>query len=186
MPETANFARDNGNKAAALLQSDEEWAERNEALSASMVELIECFADFKQGSGLDVGCQKGDLTDSLAARTGERWRGIDPLLEGATKSRHGSDLSPGSADSIPFEDESFDCLLFANVFEHIRPDLRVASLREMMHVLDPEASLLARFPILISLSNLILDCLLWAGSLSGFSAGIGDFPRFPGNMTFTW
>jgi SAM-dependent methyltransferase len=139
-------ARGGRSKSAALLQSDEEWGQRNEALSASMLELIAEFADFQLGQGLDIGCQQGNLTDMLAIRTGQRWRGIDPVLLGPTRSPNGADLSPGSADSTPFDDGEFDCLLFANVFEHIRPDRRVASLREMMRVLRPGGVIVGQIP----------------------------------------
>jgi len=41
------------------------------------------------------------------------------------------------ADALPFEEGFFDCLFSANVFEHIPPDRRLASLGEMRRVLRP-------------------------------------------------
>jgi hypothetical protein len=56
----------------AFLQTAEEWQERNRVLVGSLMELVGEFATFDLGQGLDVGCQKGDLTDALASKTSHR------------------------------------------------------------------------------------------------------------------
>lgn len=129
-----------------FLQSGEEWDTRNRVLLATLGEVIDDYATFDLGRGLDVGCQHGALTDALSERTGVDWRGIDPAFEAITTSPHGAELRPGSADSLPFESEFFDCLLFANVFEHIPPARRVPSLREMRRVLRPGGVIVGQLP----------------------------------------
>jgi SAM-dependent methyltransferase len=130
----------------AFLQTAEEWEERNRVLVGSLMELINRFATFELGQGLDVGCQKGDLTDALASKTEQSWRGIDPILDAPAMSQNGADLLPGSAESIPFENDSFDCLILANVFEHIYPSNRIAALSEMRRVLRPGGVVVGQIP----------------------------------------
>lgn len=130
----------------SLLQSHEEWDARNQVLFDSMIELIERFASFELERGLDVGCQGGRLTDDLTASTKKEWSGIDPVLSERTLSPHGGDLRPGSSDSIPFPDSHFDCLVLANVFEHIFPERRAASMAEMRRVLRPGGVVVGQIP----------------------------------------
>jgi len=129
-----------------FLQSGEEWDSRNRVLLATLGEVIDDYATFDLGRGLDVGCQHGALTDALSERTNVDWWGIDPAFEVVTTSPNGAELRPGSADSLPFESEFFDCLLFANVIEHIPPSRRVPSLREMRRVLRPGGVIVGQLP----------------------------------------
>jgi SAM-dependent methyltransferase len=55
-------------------------------------------------------------------------------------------MTHGVAHAIPFSDESFDCVVLANVYEHIEPDLRDASLREIRRVLAPGGILVGQLP----------------------------------------
>ena len=51
---------------AGLMQSPEEWDARNRILAESMSSLVNRYAGSPQrGDGLDVGCQKGILTDAM-------------------------------------------------------------------------------------------------------------------------
>ena len=69
----------------------------------------------------------GDLT----------WVGVDPRFEVPETSPAGHELLPGWAHELPFPDDSFDLVLLANVYEHVDPDLRNASLAEIQRVLAP-------------------------------------------------
>src|SRR5512133_1050695 len=111
-----------------------------------MAELIAQYAPSKADRALDVGCQRGRLTDAWAQRTRMRWSGVDPKIEHDTKSPEGAELLPGSASEIPFPDEEFDCIVFANVYEHIEPQSRSQSLAEMKRVLKPGGVIVGQLP----------------------------------------
>ena len=129
-----------------LLQSQEDWNVRNRVLAENMCRLAEQYLPGSKDRGLDVGCQAGDLTDYLNMHTAMAWDGIDPVLQGLQKSPQGATLHPAAADSIPYPDSHFDCLLLANVFEHIPPGRRHASFKEMYRVLRPEGIVVGQIP----------------------------------------
>jgi SAM-dependent methyltransferase len=130
-----------------LLQSREEWGHRNRVLSESMAALVKRFAERETERGIDVGCQTGDLTDVMPSMTQvPQWTGVDPTITEPTRSRHGAELLPGRADAIPFGDGSFDVALFANVYEHVQPEDRLASLREIRRVLVPGGVIVGQLP----------------------------------------
>ncbi len=129
-----------------FLQSPDEWAARNRVLAESLSRLAERYYKSTPHRGLDVGCQKGDLADYLNAHTPMLWEGVDPALPGTVSSAQGTPLHPASADNIPYPDRHFDCLILANVFEHITPELRQASFAEMYRVLRPGAILVGQLP----------------------------------------
>src|SRR5713226_2717743 len=118
-----------------LLQSREEWAARNNILASTINELIRCHVQMRTCRGLDLGCQKGDLTDILESLPNFKWWGVDPVIEKPHLSSKGSELLPGWAHRIPFPDSHFDCVVFANVYEHVSPEKRIASLAEIHRVL---------------------------------------------------
>jgi SAM-dependent methyltransferase len=132
-----------------LMQSPEEWHARNRILAESMSGLINRFAVApSQGNrrGLDIGCQSGVLTDVMESQTQFTWIGIDPTITEPTRSATGLELLPGVADRLPFAAESFEVALFANVYEHVLPDLREASLTESRRVLAPGGVLIGQIP----------------------------------------
>jgi SAM-dependent methyltransferase len=129
-----------------LLQSPEEWAARNRALAESLSQLVERHQQAGACRGLDVGCQKGGLADYLNAHTSMSWEGIDPALPACGHSPGGIPLYSAAADNIPYPDRHFDCLLLANVFEHIIPELRHVSFVEMYRVLRPGSILVGQLP----------------------------------------
>lgn len=128
-----------------LLPSAEEWALRNETLASTLAQLLNDNSPTITGRGLEVGCQWGLLLDALASRTSKRWCGVDPVID-RHLSRAGSELFNGSADQLPFPDEVFDCVVLANVYEHIPPPLREASLAEMHRVLVPGGIMVGQLP----------------------------------------
>jgi SAM-dependent methyltransferase len=129
-----------------LLQSPEEWEVRNRVLAESLSQLAKKYLRNSTGRGLDVGCQYGAFTDRLNAYIPLAWEGIDPILTEQQKSPQGATLRPAAADSIPCPDCHFDCLILANVFEHIPPDLRYASFKEMHRVLQPGGIIVGQIP----------------------------------------
>jgi SAM-dependent methyltransferase len=132
-----------------VMQSEEEWDARNRILAESMSRLVNSFATASSGQrsrGIDVGCQKGTLTDAIADRTPLSWAGIDPAIAEPTLSPGGLELLPGTADELPFPDGSFEVALFANVYEHVLPDRRAASLTEIRRVLAPGGLVVGQIP----------------------------------------
>jgi SAM-dependent methyltransferase len=104
--------------------------------------LAPVFADFagvQAGlSALDVGCGSGLLTEELARRLGaESVAGIDPspLLEACRERVPGADLRTGSAEELPWPDDSFDAAL-AQLVIHFMSD-PAGGLREMARVVRP-------------------------------------------------
>jgi SAM-dependent methyltransferase len=128
-----------------LLPSPDEWAVRNRELTNNLVELINTFAPAATGQALDVGSQWGVMLDNLARRTTPRWWGVDPVVE-RHLSHDGFELVQGTADDLPFRDAAFDCVVLANVYEHIPPDRRDASLAEMLRVLAPGGVVVGQLP----------------------------------------
>ncbi|MHA0289045.1 methyltransferase domain-containing protein [Mycobacterium sp. C3-094] len=130
-----------------LLQSDEEWAARNNILSRNLADLVQEYAAHAATDGIEIGCQRGALTDQMGqlTRVG-KWTGIDPSLLERQVTERGCVLHPGRASGLDFPDTSFDVALFANVFEHIPPDERGASLHEMFRVLKPGGVVVGQIP----------------------------------------
>ena len=88
---------------------------------------------------LDVGCGPGGLTDVLAARIGEdKVAAIDPAPQfaAACRDRHPhADVREGVAESLPWDDGTFDATLSCLVFGFMTdPDLGA---REMARVTRP-------------------------------------------------
>jgi SAM-dependent methyltransferase len=85
---------------------------------------------------LDVGCGPGVLTEPLVRRCGiGSVAAIDPsptLVDAAVARFPGLDVRRGTAEDLPYDDDSFDAAL-AQLVVHFMPD-PVAGLREMARV----------------------------------------------------
>lgn len=133
--------------ASQLLQTSAEWDLRNATLSREMAALVDEFAPANARRGIDIGCQTGAIADALSRCTRIRsWVGVDPRLASARVSDGGCNLLPGTAAGIPFPDGHFEAALFANVYEHIVPEEREASLREMFRILSPAGVVVGQLP----------------------------------------
>lgn len=129
-----------------LMQSRTEWSLRNQTLSRSLCDLVNLYRAFDARRALDIGAQHGALMDRYADLTGLEWTGIDPAFDEESRSPQGALLVPGLADKLPFEDGRFDVAMLANVYEHIPPDSRAASMREIRRVLSPEGVVVGQIP----------------------------------------
>jgi SAM-dependent methyltransferase len=104
------------------------------------VPLAPSFADFASVSEgqrvLDVGCGPGALTAELVGRLGAgSVTAVDPsepFVEAAQERNPGVSVQQASAESLPFEDDSFDAAL-AQLVVHFMSD-PVAGLQEMARV----------------------------------------------------
>jgi ubiquinone/menaquinone biosynthesis C-methylase UbiE len=87
---------------------------------------------------LDVGCGTGNYAAALTAATSCRVSGVDPsrrMLDWARDAAPWESLMRGSAESLPFGDDSFDVVMSTDVIHHIGD--RDAYFREAVRVLRP-------------------------------------------------
>lgn len=100
---------------------------------------------------LDLGCGTGVLcrliADRLDSRAGGVAVGIDAagrMIQVARKKRGGPtcEFEPMAAESLTFEDRSFDGVVSSLFFHHIQLDLKERALREAFRVLKPGGKLI--------------------------------------------
>jgi SAM-dependent methyltransferase len=106
------------------------------ALAAAMADA----ARIRPGKrALDVGCGPGALTAELASRLGaEHVSAVDPsapFLEECRSRNPGVDVREGRAETLPFEDASFDAVLAQLVLHFVGDPAAAAA--EMRRVLRP-------------------------------------------------
>lgn len=105
--------------------------------------LAESFAEWarlpEHGRALDVGCGPGALLAALSRRFGpDEVAGVDPSesFVAAAHERHPwADVRHGTAEALPFEDDTFDAAL-ASLVVHFMTDA-AAGAREMVRVTRP-------------------------------------------------
>jgi ubiquinone/menaquinone biosynthesis C-methylase UbiE len=87
---------------------------------------------------LDVGCGTGNYAASLTESTGCLVSGVDPsqrMLDRARGAARWESLAQGSAENLPFGDDSFDVVMSTDVIHHIGD--RDAYFREAARILRP-------------------------------------------------
>jgi ubiquinone/menaquinone biosynthesis C-methylase UbiE len=91
---------------------------------------------------LDAGCGRGEVL-LACARAGAEVAGVDYSQDAVDLTREtlaelpGADLRRGDVTALPWEDASFDRILFSDVIEHLDPPQTVPALREFHRVLRP-------------------------------------------------
>jgi ubiquinone/menaquinone biosynthesis C-methylase UbiE len=94
---------------------------------------------------LEVGCGAGHVLEQFA---GHKRTGIDlsPTMLDRSRCRLGSavELLQGSAETLPFDDASFDVVLCTEVLEHTRDPRRVIA--ELLRVARPHARVVVSIP----------------------------------------
>ena len=102
----------------------------------------------KNGTGerriLDVGCGTGTMLSYLASYGRAQGVDIDEEAIGYCRDRGLTDVRLGSAETLPFEDGSFDLVTVLDVVEHLDDD--AAALREIRRVLRPGGMVLMTVP----------------------------------------
>lgn len=93
---------------------------------------------------LDIGCGTGGTMRALAGTATFTGLDFSPTAAGLAGQRTGNPVVTGSAATPPFRDESFDCVLALDVFEHIPDD--GDAMREVRRILKPGGTLIATVP----------------------------------------
>jgi GT2 family glycosyltransferase/2-polyprenyl-3-methyl-5-hydroxy-6-metoxy-1,4-benzoquinol methylase len=123
---------------------------------------------------LDVGCAAGGLGRLLKSRARCEVVGIESHAGAAEAARHHLDqvlvMDLDAAESLPFEAGAFDCVVCADVLEHLRDPER--ALRLLRRYLAPEGTLVASIPNVRHAS--VLVPLLVAGRFEYQAEGILD------------
>lgn len=95
-------------------------------------------------SVLDLGCGTGNLTALVRERCpGAKVCGVDPaerMVELATdrfRDDPGVEIRRGEGTKIPYESESFDCVVSNLALHHVLPELRPLCAGELSRVLEP-------------------------------------------------
>ncbi|MDQ3903485.1 MAG: class I SAM-dependent methyltransferase [Thermoproteota archaeon] len=96
--------------------------------------------------GLDVGAGQGNITNKLRERTGIKFIGLEPHLPISKALVGNVTIVKGSADTIPFDDETFDVVTLISVYEHLFPAQRLACLKEINRVLKDGGILAGQIP----------------------------------------
>ena len=125
---------------------------------------------------LDVGCGTGFLTRLAAQVVGEKGQavGIDTATkmisiakENAALEKSRAEFRVATIENLPFEDNSFDCVLSSLMIHHLPPDLKLTGLTEVYRVLKPSGRLLVvdiYRPV-----NLLWWIIVWVLYLSRFT-----------------
>ncbi len=139
------FAREKGPNGEAIL---------NQNLHEVLIReyFFQAFGDIVGKHVLDIGCGFGDYM-AVAAEMGASVSGIDPFppaIEGARKLHATLGLATqfqvADASTLPFEDNAFDVVYSADVFEHIDLATKQAAVKEIYRVLKPGGRVVIKTP----------------------------------------
>ncbi len=102
----------------------------------------------KDAALLDVGCGEGVFVEELLRNGFSNVMGIDE--------NYSSDIVvKGSALSLPFQDKSFDVVLFLDVLEHISIEKQEIAIKEIFRILRAGGTLVVSIPNLAHLASRI-------------------------------
>jgi SAM-dependent methyltransferase len=96
--------------------------------------------------GLDIGAGIGGLTRKLIEKTGIKFLGVEPSLSDEKLVDGDITILKGFAHDIPFDDNMFDVVTLTSVYEHIFPEYRLQSMKEIFRVLKPDGVLVGQIP----------------------------------------
>ncbi|MFQ5672109.1 MAG: glycosyltransferase [Nitrospinales bacterium] len=96
---------------------------------------------------LEIGCGAGMTGRALKERPGVFVAGIERAARAAQQARQAlDDVVEGNIETmaLPYEENSFDCIIAADVLEHLADPLAV--LKKLMRCLKPEGTVVASIP----------------------------------------
>jgi ubiquinone/menaquinone biosynthesis C-methylase UbiE len=122
----------------------EDYAKKHPKISGASLSprILEKIQELPDGSRiLDIGCAEGFTIERLAYQFEKEFEfvGVDlseTRIKSATeKEIHSAKFIVSSGESIPLEDNSFDCILCSQVLEHVESDEKL--LKEIYRLLKP-------------------------------------------------
>lgn len=115
------------------LRGDKGFYEAREYMAGVLIEELKGFTNLKNKKVLDVGGERGEFCKILAQKKNCQAINLEPIkLDFVHKT------VIGSADRLPFDDESFDVVLFRGVLQHIPTNRKLKSLQEIYRVLKKD------------------------------------------------
>ena len=97
-------------------------------------------------TGLDIGCQRGQITELVSESTGMDFYGIEMDKSEVEKCSSRIHALVGKASSLPFDNEYFDVVMLISVLEHIPPEELRNSINEVYRVLKPGGFCIGQIP----------------------------------------
>lgn len=119
------------------------------AFTSNIEAITSVFDPLSGKSMLDIGCGRGRLSRALAKR-GAVATGLEPqtkMIEIARETAPEATFVQGGAESLPFDDASFDGAVILNSLHHIPESLLYDALSEAMRVIKPGATFLILEPL---------------------------------------
>lgn len=93
---------------------------------------------------LDLGCGRGQISEYFKMR-GFKVLSVDIVKENLAEVENNNKIL-ASIDDLPLADNSFECIVCTDVFEHIYPDMQNNVIAEIFRVLKPGGKLLISYP----------------------------------------
>lgn len=117
-------------------------------LSRTYFEMAELIATcFQPARVLEIGCGAGPVVFHLNQYFDTEAHGLD-ISRWAVENRLHENVQQGSADQIPFEDNSFDLVFSCHALEHLNRDILPAAIGELSRVCSPDGVQVHMLPIL--------------------------------------
>ncbi|HHF7373677.1 TPA: class I SAM-dependent methyltransferase [Legionella bozemanae] len=118
-----------------LADNYDSWFDNHSSVFQSELEALKKVMP-KSGEGLEVGVGSGRFSAALGIKTG-----IEPSIKLSNLARsRGINVTEGVAESLPFQSQQFDFVLFNTVLCYL--DLPLAALLEAKRVLKPNGMLI--------------------------------------------